>query len=210
MGKHNYPANRRSPHFHKVTSYIDKHGRYVPTHTRGKGAQLPQRSRVVGDEHTDMGEEIAWVANITYDDGSGESILLFADTYAKAQEEAFEERSVGKMPKSVELVDPSLDEVLTFLSSKGKSAAKLGAKYGVIALKGGVKLGAQAVGGVARGAKVGIREAGRLALYEADKARVRLLLTQAYSDNKIERNAARVALKRNFPEIWSMCSFSRR
>ena len=239
MSKHKYPKTRRSPSKHMVKSHI-RYGRPVRSFTRGSGirSQNPQRSKLVGkpfDEDTRM-EELAFTVNFKYSDKpkDGESVIIIADTYQKALEEAFEERIDPRMPIEIDMVDPDLDAILKFVGESAKKTrvgiekaakraepyvlkavqktsetARLGAKY---AIRGG-HLAKQAtvagIKGVFRGVAVALKESSKMALYEIERSKVRRLIKQAYSKDPIERKTARIALKRVYPDIYDICSFSK-
>jgi len=66
-----------------------------------------------------------------------------------------------------------------------------------------------AVKSVVRGAGKVARYGGRRAKFTVKKHTIMGMLNDAYSDNKVRRTAARIALKQSFPEVYAMCDFSR-
>ena len=228
-------GRRKSPIEHTVKSH-SRLGNPVRAFTRGQGSrpQKPQRSRVVGEKSLPT-NELAFTVNLTYSDkpGDGESVIVIADapgdqldeeTYRMVLDEAFEERVDTRPPIAIEMEDPSLDAVLSFIGEHAKKAgayglktikkgARVGAKYAIRAVKAGTrygvavtKAGAKAVGGATKAA---LTESSRLALYEIERAKARLLIKRCYSSDPVERDASRDALKRLYPDIYKICSFSR-
>jgi len=178
----NYPSRRKSPVRHQVSGHV-RDGKQIAPFMRGKGSRpkKSQRSRVVGrkvDENLPK-NELAFTVNFKYSDepGDGESIIVIADapgdeldeeTYRMVLDEAFEERVDTRQPIAVEMEDPSLDAVLSFIGGQAKKAgayglktikkgARVGAKYAIKAAKTGAKYGvavtkagAKAVGGATK------------------------------------------------------------
>lgn len=215
---------RKSPISHRVVGYTRRDGTRISPHTRGSGQRLSRPSKTVGksfDEDTRM-EDLAFTVNFKYSDKpkDGESVIVIADTYQRALEEAFDERVDTRMPIEVGMVDPDLNQILKFIGEGAKKAGafglksikkagQIGAKYGIRAVKAGTRLGVKGAKAVARGVKVGLTESSKLALYEIERARVRRLIVQAYSTDPIERKAARIAIRRVYPDIYDLCHFSR-
>lgn len=219
-----YPKERRKPVKHTVHAHT-RRGKRVKAFQRGSGtkSRVHRRSRVVGkpfDEDTKM-KELGFTVDFTYESPPHESVIVIADSYQAALEEAFDERVDTRAPIEVNVIDPDLDQILKFVGEgakkagayglKGiKKAGKVGAKYSIRGVKAGTRLGAEGARAVARGVKVGLTESSKLLLYEAERAKVRLLLKKCYSKDRIERLSARAALKKFFPDIYDICSFSPR
>lgn len=231
-GSHKYPSGRKSPHKHTVSGH-KRRGKWVQPFDRGRGTRplKVRRSRVVGGKGDLPTNELAFTVNFKYSDkpGDGESVIVIADapgdkldakTYRRVLGEAFEEKVDTREPIEVDMIDPSLGAVLSFIGKAAKKAgafglkaikkgAEVGAKYGIRAVKAGTRLGAKGARAAARGVKVGLTESSKLALYEIERARTRMLIRQCYSEDPIERRSARIALKRLFPDIYDICDFSR-
>lgn len=181
-------------------------------------------------------EAKSMTVNFTYSDepDDGESVIVIVDpnlpadeAYKKALDEAFEEKVDPRWPIKTELVDPSIGAVLEFigkgakkvgelslsgakaLGRKGVEASKLGAKYAIraghvakqVAIRTG-KAGYEA-------AKATLAESAKMALFELQRRRVQVLLRDADSKNTIIRRSARWALKRYYPDVYDICSFSK-
>lgn len=216
------PSGRKSPVEHDVNGHT-RGGKQVRSYRRGHGSH-PQRSRqsvVVGGkpvaDDTPMGVH-PFTFNFTYSDkpGDGESVVVISDNYEDAVDEAFEEKVDPRHPISFEAIDPDLGAVLDYISLGAKkagqyglkgirAAGKLGAKF---AVAGGHVAKQAAIAGAKGGLKV-LKGTARLGLYEIEKAKVRRMLKQAFSKDKVEATAARAALKSVFPDIYDVCSFSR-
>ncbi len=217
-----YPKDRKRPMKHIVHTHT-RRGKRVESFTRGSGIknQSQRSSRVVGkpfDEDTKMGE-LGFTVDFTYGPDDGESVVVIADSYQAALEEAFDERVDTRMPIEVNVIDPDLNTILKFVGESAKKAGayglktitktgKVGAKYAVRGVKAGTRLGVKGAKAVARGVKVGLTESSKMALYEIERSKVRRLIKQAYSKDPIERKTARIAIKRVYPDVYDICSFS--
>ena len=190
---------RSSPVLHDVKGHT-RNGKHVNPYKRGSGQRTrSRRHRPVFDEHTDMGVH-AWTVNYTYDHPSvkGETVLVFADSYDGVLDEAFDERKHRYLaPTAVELIDPSIGEVLNAVKTKGRKVAGLGARYSITAVK--------AVGGAAKQAT---KEGMRMAKYKVTTRLLEQLLKDAYGPRGPRRLAARINLKRQYPDIWDMTNLS--
>lgn len=222
-----YPSSRRSPVKHGVSGYTRKDGTKVGGHTRGfgTGPRKPQRSRVVGKPEEDI-KIHGYVVNFKYSDrpGDGESVLAISDQkretimedYKEIIDEAWEERVDTRVPISVEIVDPSLGEIIKIMSEKVKDTIKWGAPKVKKAVGIGAKYGIKAtmIAGstakkVARAGYDTTKELARLTAFEVQKELIHNLLKLCYQKDKAKRIAARAALKTRYPEIYDMTDFSR-
>lgn len=224
--------NRKPPCKHKVKSHTRKGGIKVQSYTRGSGSKPYKitKRRVVGKvtDETEVGPK-PFTVNFMYSKrrGDGESVVVIADTYERALDEAFEEKVDSRWPIEVEIVDPSLGAVLKFIGEGAKrvggltlkgirkmkpkvqAAARIGAKY---AMRGGhiAKQKALAIATAGyRAAEAAVSESAKFALSKLQTQRVRFLLKDAYSEDPIKRRAARYSLKRYYPDVYDVCSFSR-
>lgn len=161
-------TKRKSPVHHGVSGYTRKDGSKVRPYARGRGTRSKTSRRVVKavDEDTRM-EELAFTVNFKYSDkpDDGESVIVIADTYQRALEEAFEEKVDTRMPIEVDMVDPDLDAILKFV---GEGARKIGAKVKEKAVAAAprvraaaAKAGKYALVKIEKGAKVGAKYAMR-------------------------------------------------
>ncbi len=222
-----YPKNRRSPVKHGVSGYTRKDGTRVGGHTRGSGgrSQKYKKSRVVGKPEDDVTIH-GYVVNLKYSDrlGDGESILAISDQkpgtimedYKEILDEAFEERVDTRVPISIEIVDPSVGDVIKVMVEKVKGtikwgapkvrkAAKIGAEYGIKA----TMIAGSTAKKVARAGYDTTKELARLTAFEVQKELIHNLLKLCYQKDRAKRIAARAALKTRYPEIYDMTDFSR-
>lgn len=221
-----YPKNRSSPVKHRVKSYTREDGARIKGYTRGSGTrpQKPQRSRVVGrgvDDDTSIGVH-SFVVNFRYSDkpGDGESVIVISDNFQDATDEAWEERMDSRMPIAVEIIDPDIGAALKWVGKRVKSAveygrprivdaSKLGAKYAVKA----TMVTGKTVGRVAKAAAVsgveGAKELGRLTAFTVQKEYIQSMLKLCYQEDVAKRTAARIMLKKRFPDVYAMCDFSK-
>jgi len=149
-----------------------------------------------------------FTVNFQYSDkpGDGESIpvivggkgITMEEATKLAIDEAFEEKTDPRPPYATETVDPSLGDVYAWTRDKTISAAKIGAKYSLKGAKAGLRAAVGAAKGVVKRAK-----------YEVDRKKWESILNKCYSNNLVERAAARVSLKKNYPATYSICNFSR-
>lgn len=224
---------RKHPVNHVVRGHRRTNGAVVRTHRRGSGA------RAVKEKHLGPAQSLgpkAFTVNFIYSNkkGDGESVIVIADSYAKALEEGYEERVSKRKPIAVELIDPSISSVLSFIGNTAKEAltkgaqairkygvpaAKLGAKYaikgGTVALmastnvaKAGAKAGARvAVAGAKAGAQA-LSHTAKEYVNRAEQSNVQKLIRSAYSEDRLVRNAARGTLKNFYPEVYDIMDFS--
>lgn len=219
------PRTRRSPSKHKVSSYTRKDGTKVSNYSRGRGskARKSKRSRVVGrgvDDDTPLGVH-AFTVNFTYSKkkDDGESVIVFSDNFQDATDEAWEERIDKRMPLAVETIDPDIGAALTWMGKRVKSAIKYGTPKIVDASKLGAKFAVRAtmvtgktIGRVAKASAIsgakGAKELGRLTAFGVQKELIHSLLKLCYQKDKSKRTAARIALKRRYPEVYAAADFS--
>lgn len=185
-----YPKHRKPPIRHTVKSHT-RQGHRVNTHARGKGTRTISpftRRRVLTKE-----KPKSYTINFKYSNkqGDGESVIVIANDYQKALDEAFEEKKDPRKPISVEVIDPSLGSMLKIMARGAGKAVKLGAKYSYIT---GKTVGKEAAHAVAKSYR---------------ELRLRRLIDEAYSPDKVRRVIARAKLKQRYPEIYKICHFSR-
>lgn len=126
--------NRKSPHRHKVSGYNRNDGTKVRSHERGKGSKSTRRRRRnVGkrfDDSTKTGAE-AWNVTFHYKNGKSEKVMVIAETYEDAMDEAFEERRMQtKKPIRVDIVDPGLlGAIKGAMAAAGKRTVFTAKKY---------------------------------------------------------------------------------
>lgn len=217
-----YPKNRYSPVKHTVKPHTREDGTKIRGYTRGKGIkpQTSQRSRVVSgrgvDDDTSIGPH-AFTVNFTYSDkpGDGESVIVISDNFQDATDEAWEERMDSRMPISVETIDPDIGAALKWMGKQVRSAieygkpklaraAELGGKYAVRAT---MATGSTMLK-VAKAGAGGAVTLGRLTAFGMQKELIQSLLKLCYQADRAKSMAARLALKRQFPDVYAACDFS--
>ena len=179
---------RKSPIKHRVSSHT-RRGFPVRSYVRGKGiAQTFTRKRLLKKEVPK-----SFTINFKYSNrkGNGESVVVIARDYQRALDEAFEEKKDPRNPISVEVVDPSVGTMLKIIARGAGKAVKLGARYAYIA---GKTVGKEAVHAVAKSYR---------------ELRLRRLIDEAYSPDRVTRAIARAKLKKRYPEIYAICDFSK-
>lgn len=141
--------------------------------------------------------------------GDGESVIVISTDYHKALDEAFEEKTDKREPIEVEVIDPALGRVMHAVGSGVKKLGKFGAKYSVkgahLAKRAGIVAGKVALKGVkfaGKPAEVALKQ--RAIGWQAKK-----LLTKCYTGSKAEQILARRTLKREFPDVYDICDFSK-
>lgn len=210
---HRYPKKRRSPSRHRVKTHM-RRGLPVKGFERGSGIKI-QKSKVVGrlmgdpkEDSTPMGLH-AYTINFSYEDGTGESVIVFSDNYQSASDEGWEERVDTRTPISVEVIDPDIGAALKWFGER----VKAGYEYGKPRIVKATKLGAKyAVRGGIKGLEAGVaatRETYKLAAFGVQQKLVEQLLRLCYQKDKSKRIASRAALKKRYPSIYSQCDFSR-
>lgn len=224
---------RRSPIRHDVDGYTRKDGTKVPGYPRGHGtrSRKAKRSRVVGkstDDDTPIGVH-AFTVNFKYSNrkNDGESVIVISNNYVDALDEAWEERVDTRMPIAVEAIDPDIGAAISWMGKRVKSAitygapkikkaAHLGAKYTIkatmVAKDTGVRVaraGIRGGVGVSKAGWSGAKELRRLTAFGIQAGVIENLLKLCYQKDRAKRTAARVALKRRYPEVYDMCDFSR-
>ena len=117
--------------------------------------------------------------------------MVIARNYGDALDEAYEERRDSREPIEIELVDPDIGKALKILAREGGNAVKIGAKYAYAA---GKTVGKEAVHAVAESYR---------------RLRIRRLINDSYSPDRVKRAMARSELKTRYPEIYAMCDFSK-
>jgi len=185
-----YPKHRKSPIRHSVKEHT-RQGNRVRSYARGQGkaqqSSFTQR-RVLKKEGPK-----SFTINFKYSNkpNDGESVVVIARNYQDALDEAWEEKTDPRNPISVEVVDPDIGRALKILGRGVAKAVKLGAKYTYVAGKTVTKEAAHAIAKSYR------------------EMRVRRLIDEAYSTDRRIRILARAKLKQKYPEIYSICDFSR-
>jgi len=164
-----------------------RNGSRVASYVRGRGTQ----TRLITKRK--IGKPKSFTVNFKYSNrkGDGESVVVIASSYDKALDEAFEEKTDPRQPIEIELIDPNIGKALRILAKGAGQAVKLGAKYAWI------------------GAKTITKETAHAVAESYRELRVRRLIDESYSPDRVKRAIARARLKQRYPEIYSMCDFSR-
>lgn len=208
---------RKSPIRHKVRSHSRRglRGTYsVRSYVRGKGERVQPitRKRKLTKERRPK----SYTVNFKYSNkaGDGESVIVIATDYKEALAEALEEKKDVRQPIEVEVIDPDFGKVFRAIGRGVRKVGELGVRYsikGVRKMTPYVKKGMITVGKQTFKVSKRLGKAGALALAEKlHERRVKELLRKAYSRNKVERMMARYRLKQEYPELYNICSFSRR
>lgn len=210
-------SNRKSPHAHTVSGFTKKNGKQVSAYNRGSGAPRPKNKRakrVVG-KPTGGGDIHGYVVNLKYSNrkGDGESILAISDQdtktilkdYKEILDEAFEEKADSRVPIAVEIVDPSVGELIRVMGRKVEGTIKWGAPKAIRAGKIGAKFAIKATMISARTLKSGAE----LAAYKGQTMLAESMLKPCWQKDKAKQTAARNALRLRFPTLYDMCEFSR-
>lgn len=210
MGKkRNYPGNRRSPIAHKVDSHR-RDGHSVDGYERGSGSKVSSDQVIPLSGRKSNAE--AFIVTLKYEDKTSEKINVFAPrgAYKKALDEALEERTHQEMPMEINILDPSLGEVISFIG-KGIGTGLKYVKSGIVKATPHIKKGLKKAGrGIGRGAKAVGKGIGRRAVTYAQRKEAERLVNRSYSENLSRRAIARTKLKTKYPEIYDNCDFSTR
>ena len=223
-------VKRKTPIRHRVKQHSRK-GKRVISYERGKGVNSPRVRTIKRKIKSSTPNVKAYVVNLTFADGKNESLTIFAESgmrgYQQAVDESFEEKVNPLDPIEIQVLDPSVGEVLKVIGSGLKKAGHLGAKYAIkgghyakqaaIASKPHLRRGIKAgLHYTKEGVKVGGRVAkitGRVAATSlasaAHDAIAKRLLQDAYGPDRVKRAVARARLRKSFPDIWDVCHFSR-
>lgn len=200
-----YPIHRKPPISHKVTSHI-RDGHSVGGYTRGSG-----RTRTIPISRGKQNAE-AFTVTMKYKDGSSEKVNVIAPKgdYKKALDEALEERTHEATPMEINILDPSLGEIIGFIR-KGVGTGLKYVKKGIIRasphVKSGIKRG---VKGLGRGLGKGARSIAKSVQASRQNAEAKRLVNHSYSPDPSVRATARTKLKRKYPEVYDNCDFSTR
>jgi hypothetical protein len=211
-------AGRKHPIKHIVKGHKKTDGTIVRTYKRGAGGKVVKTKK--GGPAMAIGPK-AFTANFIYSNkkDDGESVVVIADSYASALDEAYEERTSRRTPIAVDLIDPSISSVLSFIGNTAKEAATRGVqairKHGETAVKLGAKYAVKG-GNVAfdvakKGTKAGAQALKATAteyVSKVEQENVRKLINAAYSSDRIKRNAARTTIKNFYPEVYDIMDFS--
>jgi hypothetical protein len=131
-------------------------------------------------------EPKAYTVNFKYSEkkGDGESVVVIARDYPHAVEEAIEEKVDPRHPVELEVIDPTIGQVLKVIGKGVKKATEVGAKYAF------------------KGAKKAVKMAG-------SNAYIMFLIRQSYSRDVGMRTLARSKLRKNYPDVYNVMDWSR-
>jgi len=178
-------------------------GYRVSDYVRGKGSRtipiFTSRRKIIKTD-----EPKAYTCNFKYSEkkGDGESVVVIATDYHKALDEAFEERVDTREPIEVEVIHPDIGRMLRIVAEGAKTAVKVGAREAGKLTKLGIKYGYA-------GAKVLGKESAFAIARAYRSQKVRRLIEESYSPDRATRAMARAKLKTQYPEIYSVCDFSK-
>ena len=102
----------------------------------------------------------------------------------------------------MEVIDPDLGRMLRIVAEGAKTAVKVGAREAGKLTKLGIKYGYA-------GAKVLGKEAAFAIARAYRSQKLRRLIEESYSPDRATRAMARAKLKTQYPEIYSVCDFSK-
>ena len=203
---------RKQPARHRVHTY-KREGKSVRTHMRGHGTHTAVQGHTklpkYLDDSTKFPSPEAFTVNFVYSKRTkshketGESVVVIAESYEKALDEAFEARvQKSRTPIEIELVDPNIGAAISFLSGAIKSAAGIGARFAVGVGKAALVAGKTMV-------KAGADEGLKAISHKLYETKVRNLIKDAYSPDPVKRGAVRASIKQNYPDIYEAMDFSR-
>ena len=179
---------RKSPIRHNVKSHIRDNKR-IPSYIRGKGVRVERTFT----SRRRIDKPKSFTINFQYSKkkGDGESVVVIARNYVDALDEAYEEKTDTRIPISVEVIDPDLGRALRVLGREAKAVGEAGLKYGWRTTKA---LTAEVTHAIANSYR---------------EMRVRRLIDECYSPDRVTRIRSRAKLKLRYPEIYSLCDFSK-
>lgn len=182
---------RKSPIRHKVSSYTRK-GKRVQGYTRGSGIKTTKKI-----SKPTLGKPKGWTITLRYSKKPHdiEVVKVIATSYQRAVDEALEEKMDKRQPIEMEIVDPSIGEIVRW-------AGKRAVKYGKKAVVAGGKLAKSAAVAGGQFAKQKLKES-------YSEWEVKQWINQAYSPNKATRLVARAKLKNLRPDIYDVMDFSK-
>ena len=175
---------RKKPVRHHVNSHM-RQSKRVRAHWKGSGQPKPKITRRRIPQTGTATKPKAYTVNFRYSDkkGDGESVVVISTRYKKALDEAFEEKKDARQPIEIEIIDPNLGRMLHIIGKGVAKVAKLGIKYSY------------------KGVKVLGREAAHAVAKSYRELRLRRLIDEAYSEDRVTRVMARAKLKQRYPEI---------
>lgn len=182
---------RKSPVRHKVSSYTRK-GKRIQGYMRGEGAR--NYSKLAKPK---VNKPKGFTVKLRYSKKPHdiETVKVIATSYKRAIDEAFEEKLDKRHPIEIEVVDPSIGEII-------KWAGNRAAKYGKKAVVAGGKLAKSAAVAGGQFAKEKLKES-------YSDWEVKQWIDQAYSPNKGTRMLARAKLRQNRPDVYDLMDFSK-
>lgn len=207
MTKRRYPQHRKPPVSHSVSGHT-RGGHSVGSYVRGSGSKYPNSP----SRSSPQSNAEAFVVTMRYRDGTSEKVNVIAPrgAYKKAIDEALEERTHKAKPIEINILDPSLGEVIGFIR-RGVGTGLKYVKSGIVKasphVKSGVRKGA-------KGLKRGVKSVGRGLSRSVESIRknreAQRLVNHSYSEDPGKRALARTKLKEKYPEVYDNCDFSRR
>lgn len=182
---------RKTPVKHRV-KFHTRDGHPVHGYTRGHGSpRYTLKKRIT---HLTSTKPKPYTVNFTYSEkkGDGETVVVISTSYHKALLEAFEERKDKREPIALEVIDPDLGKVLGAIGHGLNRVAHIGGKYAV------------------KGAKITGKWAAQQLAEKYNSSMLKRLVNECYSTDRTTRILARARLKREFPDVYALCDFSRR
>ena len=182
---------RKTPIKHQVKSYTRK-GKTVHTHLRGHGKHTSNHSKL---STPTLNKPKGYVITLIFDDKTREEQQVIATSYTRAIDEAFENKHDSRIPIEINVVDPSIGQIIHWAGDHAR-------KYGEIAAKKSFEYGKRA-------AQTGVTMAKDQAKKQLSDYRAKQLIDKSYSPNRGTRTLARAELQRDYPHIWRTMDLSR-
>ena len=177
---------RKSPIKHKVRTHKKKE-KIVQNYVRGDGNSPKLAKPTIAKLNKPKG----YTVNFKFSDKPGdvETVKVISTTYLKALDEAFEEKLDERLPTEIQIIDPSIGEILKWAGSRAL-------KYGKTATKK-----------IAKGA---YDSAKKMAMSKVSDWKTKKLIEDAYSEDKGTSTLARAKLKRDYPHVWDIIGLSKK
>jgi hypothetical protein len=180
---------RKHPIVHRVKSHT-RDGKKVITYVRGTRHLNPLHL-----SNPTINKPKGYTVTLIYSDKTREEQQVIATSYTKAIDEAFENKHNPNMPIEINVIDPSLGEIIHWAGDHAK-------KYGEIVGRKSIEYGKKAV-------EAGTNYAISKAKEVASDHQAKRLVEQSYSPIQSIRILARSKLQANYPEVWRTMDLSR-
>lgn len=210
---------RKTPRIHRVKTHVRKNKR-VKSYLRGVRKHTTLSKPTINWK---KGKETpkGYTVTLKYSDTEKEEIKVIATNYHRAIDEAFEEKTDKRIPIEINVVDPSLGEIIHWAGSRALKYGKLAASKALEKAKElhedytTRKLLEQSQSGSYVEREMAKRKLSRLeekkqrAKAQTSDISVQQLIDQAYSKNKTAKTFARAKLRKEYPHVWDVMDISR-